>query len=224
MELCGNLQHSEVISYFDIAKISSQRYPEIQPSFVEDHKEEISKCWTVMNNQGVHHELIYNQVHLQPLVISGWVCMESYYNLPSDVVVRVGYYGNNNFALSSFKEVVTNEDLPRFHSRSLGHRDICFFDMDVFPFSVDRPKLKLHEDFASFLGDYGYEYVRLCGDNGRNKCMTALNLSDPRRTKLGYGWDDFCAENNFKRGDRLRFRLDVNSVAKICHVYSLPQV
>src|SRR4051812_44164568 len=94
-----------------------------------------------MNNQGVHHDIIYNQIEIHPLVISGWPCMESYYNLPSDVVVRIGYYSNNNFGILSFKEVQTNEDLPRFHSRSLMKRDIWFFDTDVFPFSVDRPKL-----------------------------------------------------------------------------------
>ncbi|XP_058748784.1 uncharacterized protein LOC131621751 [Vicia villosa] len=224
MELCGDLQHSELIAYFDIAKISSQPYPEIQPSFVEKNKDEISKCWTVMNNQGVHHDIIYNQIEIHPLVISGWPCMELYYNLPSDVVMTVGYYGNNNFGILSFKEVVTPEDLPRFHSRCLFKRDIFFFDMDFFPFSVDRPKLKLHEDFALFLGDYGYEFIVLCGDNGKNKTMSPLNLSDPRRTKLGYGWDNFCKSNNFKCGDRIRFRLEVTSVAKICYVYSLPQV
>ncbi|XP_058784055.1 uncharacterized protein LOC131658820 [Vicia villosa] len=227
MELCGILKHLEMKDYFMIAKISSQSFPEIQPSFVKNSGNEICKSWTIMNNQGVHHELIYNQIEMHPLVLSGWPCMESYYNLPSDVVLTIGYYGNNNFSILSFKEVRRAQDLPHFHSRNVFSNDIYYFDVDLHPFSVDIPKLvelslifvKLQENFATFLRDHAYEYIVLCGDNGKNKFMSTLKIEDPRRTKIGYGWNDFCKSNNFKCGDRIRFRLDVTSLDKTCYVY-----
>ncbi|XP_058751249.1 uncharacterized protein LOC131624318 [Vicia villosa] len=219
MDLCGILKHSEMKDYFMVAKISSQSYPEIQPSFVKAYGQELTKCWTIMNNQGLHVELIYNQIEMHPLVLSGWPCLESYYNLPSEVVLTIGYYGNNNFSVLSFVEVLRPQDLPRFHSRNVFSEDIYFFDVDLHPFSVDIPKLKLQEDFATFLRDNAYEYIVLCGDNGKNKFMSTLKIEDPRRTKIGYGWDDFCKSNNFKCGDRIRFRLDVTSLDKTCYVY-----
>ncbi|XP_058765853.1 uncharacterized protein LOC131639367 [Vicia villosa] len=145
--------------------------------------------------------------------------MESYYNLPSDVILTIGYYGNNNFSILSFEEVARPQDLPPFHSRNVFSRDIYFFDVDLHPFSVDIPKLKLQEDFAIFLRDHAYEYIVLCGDNGKNKFMSTLKIEDPRRCKIGYGWDEFCKSNNFKCGDRIRFRLDVTSPDKTCYVY-----
>ncbi|XP_058758398.1 uncharacterized protein LOC131631641 [Vicia villosa] len=174
-----------------------------------------------MNNHGVHHDLIYNQIEMHPLILSGWPCMESYYSLPSDVVLTVGYYGNNNYSILSISEVDRHRDLPRFHSRNVFYKEIHFFDVDLLPFSVDLPKLKLPEEFATVLKDNGYEDVVLCGDNGKNKLMSPLKIEDPRRTKLGYGWDEFCRSNNFKCGDRIRFRLDVTSLDKTCYVYKI---
>ncbi|KAL5075202.1 hypothetical protein RYX36_014186 [Vicia faba] len=94
-----------------------------------------------MNNQGVHHELIFNRLELHPIIISGWPCMESYYNLPSEVVQTVGYYGNDNYGMLSFKEVVRPLDLLCFHSRYVLHKEIYVFDITLSPFSIDLPKL-----------------------------------------------------------------------------------
>lgn len=73
---------------------------------VNNHKADITKTWTILNNQGVHHELIFNKIPDHPLIISGWPCLEAYYSLPTDVVVEVGYYWNNKFGISGFKEAL----------------------------------------------------------------------------------------------------------------------
>ncbi|XP_058776872.1 uncharacterized protein LOC131651222 [Vicia villosa] len=219
MELCGDLMHSEMICSFVIAKVASQLYPEIDPAFIERNGDEISKSWTILNNQGVHHELIYNQKSFHPLIISGWPCLQCYYDLPADVVLKVGYYGNNNYGLLSIKEVVRDQDLPRFHSRYVMHKDIRVFDVILPPFGVDLPKFKLQEDFATTLIEHGYEHIVLCGDNGKPCSMSVLKFGAPMRMKLGYGWDEFCKANNFKVGDRLQFRFDVTSLNRRCYVY-----
>lgn len=76
-------------------------------------------------------------------------------------------------------------------------------------------------DFASILKEYDYEDLIMCGDNGKTKIMTLLNIEDPYRTKLAYEWDQFCEANWYKSGDRIRFRLGVTSLTKKCHVYKL---
>ncbi|KAL5076085.1 hypothetical protein RYX36_015069 [Vicia faba] len=81
-----------------------------------------------MNNQGVHHELIY---------------------LPN--------YGNNNYGILSFKEVVRPQDLPCFQSRYFLHKDIYVFDVTLSPFNIDLPKLV--ELSLSFLYIYIYIYI-----------------------------------------------------------------
>lgn len=34
-----------------------QSYVDFDPSFVNNHEAEITKTWTILNNQGIHHEL-----------------------------------------------------------------------------------------------------------------------------------------------------------------------
>lgn len=48
-----------------------QSYAEIDPSFVNNYEVEIKKTWTILNNQGVQHELIFNKDPDHPLVVSG---------------------------------------------------------------------------------------------------------------------------------------------------------
>ncbi|KAI5409619.1 hypothetical protein KIW84_055160 [Lathyrus oleraceus] len=91
MEICGILKHASLIESFAIGKLSTQSYAEIDPSFVNNHEDEITKTWTILNNQGVHHELIFNQIPDHPLIISGWPCLEAYYSLPTDVIVEVEF-------------------------------------------------------------------------------------------------------------------------------------
>ncbi|CAI8598871.1 unnamed protein product [Vicia faba] len=135
-----------------------------------------------MNDQVVHHKLIFNRLELHPIIISGWPCMESYYNLPSEVVQTDGYYGNNNYGMLSFKEVHISAKI----------RVLCncieTMDMKIFCCVVTTGRL--------------------------NSCHC-----HPRHTKLGYGWDEVCKFNNFKSGNRIRFRFDVTSLNKTCYVY-----
>ncbi|KAL5081052.1 hypothetical protein RYX36_009473 [Vicia faba] len=42
-------------------------YAEIDPKFVRNYNEELNKTWTVMNNQCVHQEMIFNKVRNHPM-------------------------------------------------------------------------------------------------------------------------------------------------------------
>ena len=77
-------------------------------------------------------------------------------------------------------------------------------------------------DFAEVLRDYDYEDLILCGDNGKMKMMQLFHVGDTHKTKLGYEWDEFCKDNNFKAGDTIQFRFDVTLLNKICYVYKCP--
>ncbi|KAL5067597.1 hypothetical protein RYX36_018484, partial [Vicia faba] len=90
-------------------------YAEIDPEFVRNYSEDLSKTWTVMN-QCVHQEMIFKKVRNHPMIISWWPLLEACYDLSCDVVVEVGYYGDNNFGINWFKELSKWEYLPHFHS------------------------------------------------------------------------------------------------------------
>ncbi|KAL5062436.1 hypothetical protein RYX36_024173 [Vicia faba] len=116
-------------------------YAEIDPEFIRNHSDELRKSWTMLNNQGVHQKVIFNQVGDHPIIISGCQFLEAYYNLPSEVVIEVGYYGNNNFGIIRFKELSKWDNLPNFHSRYVFDDDIHAFNVTLSPITASLPKL-----------------------------------------------------------------------------------
>ncbi|GAU25176.1 hypothetical protein TSUD_150750 [Trifolium subterraneum] len=77
--------------------------------------------------------------------------------------------------------------------------------------------------FHKFLHKTGWESINLCGDNGTRWSMHILNINDLHRMKLGYCWDEFCNNQGFKAGERLRFKFekDVGSVRNRCHIFKV---
>ncbi|CAI8600984.1 unnamed protein product [Vicia faba] len=74
---------------------------------------------------------IYNKYQDHPLIISGWKDVEALYDLPANVVVQVGYYGNVNFGITKFKCLFDLDGLPRFHSRFFGSKGIIVSDLGL---------------------------------------------------------------------------------------------
>jgi Cu/Ag efflux protein CusF len=52
----------------------------------------------------------------------------------------------------------------------------------------------------------------LCGENGKSCRIQVINAPDIYRMKLGYNWKDFAASQEFKVGDKIRFKFDKNVV------------
>ncbi|KAL5058889.1 hypothetical protein RYX36_030493 [Vicia faba] len=129
------------ISYGKTAGKNVLMYAEIDPEFVRNYSEELNKTWTVMNNQCVHQEMIFNKVRMNPMIISGWPLLEAYYDPLCDVVIEVGYYGDNNFGINWFKELSKWEDLPHFHSKYIFNDNIHAFDLILSPISASVLKL-----------------------------------------------------------------------------------
>ncbi|CAI8610303.1 unnamed protein product [Vicia faba] len=116
-------------------------FPKIDQVFVKTNMADLTKTWTIMNNEGVHHTIVFNKNLDHPVIVSGWKVLESYYNLPPDMVVAFAYYGNDNFSISSIKELNAFEELPKFHNRFLKREGIIFCDVDLTPQNVDHTKL-----------------------------------------------------------------------------------
>ncbi|KAL5079253.1 hypothetical protein RYX36_007674 [Vicia faba] len=143
MTRSGKLVQSELVDTLAIAKLSFQYFLEIEPLFVRSHMTDLGKTWRILNNEGTHHDIIFNKNEDLPLVIGGWTELQKYYTLPNDVVIIVSYYGNNNFEVVRFKEITAFEELPNFHSRFINHIWIYAFDVDLSPITVSKPKLQL---------------------------------------------------------------------------------
>lgn len=97
----------------------SQSWCGIDPAFVNIYRNNLTKAWKILNNQGFHHVVIYNKDQDHPLIISGWKAVEADYNLLIDVVVEVTYYCDNTFGINSFITLFHLEQVPRYHNRYL---------------------------------------------------------------------------------------------------------
>ncbi|XP_058724558.1 uncharacterized protein LOC131596022 [Vicia villosa] len=166
MASMGKLSHFDLEYSFTIAKLSEQKYAEIDPKFICRFGNNITKTWTILNNQGVHHVLIYNKDEIHPLIISGWKDAEDFYNCPVNAVLEVGYYMDDNFSILNIKNIVDIEQLPVHHSRFWGADNIMVFDLGLTNVELCQNKLRLDEDFAALLKDYNYNCLNLCCDNG----------------------------------------------------------
>lgn len=69
------------------------------------YQNRMNKTWTFLNNYGIHHFTTYNKDNVHPLIISDWTCIVQYYNLHDNVVVEVGYYGDNIFEIKDYKTI-----------------------------------------------------------------------------------------------------------------------
>jgi len=77
----------------------------------------------------------------------------------------------------------------------------------------------LAEDFGDFLKHTGIHVLTLCGDSGIEEDFEVYLLNDHKYTaKLGIKWNSFCKANNFKIGQKIRFKFNL-SERTICHVY-----
>ncbi|XP_058767571.1 uncharacterized protein LOC131641284 [Vicia villosa] len=221
MALMGKLSHNELEYSFTIAKLSEQKFAEIDPKFICRFGNNITKTWTILNNQGVHHVLIYNKDEIHPLIISGWKDVEDFYNCPSNAVLEVGYYMDDNFSILNIKNIEDIEQLPFYHSRFWGANNIMVFDLGLTNVELCQTKLRLDEDFAALLKDYNYNCLNLCCDNGTRTILNLAYINTTYPTKLGPDWEEFCQTNMFKVGDTIRFRFDVRCPNKKCHVYKI---
>jgi hypothetical protein len=86
-------------------------------------------------------------------------------------------------------------------------------------------KQRLDSDLAAFIDTWSFKYLVLCGENGKSCRIQVLNAPDIHRMKLAYNWKDFCASQDFKVGDKIRFKFDKNVVdtdsSNPCHVFKL---
>jgi len=63
--------------------------------------------------------------------------------------------------------------------------------------------------------------LTFCGDYRIEEDFEVYLLNDHKyTTKLGIKWDKFCIANNFKIGQKIRFKFNM-SEHTICHVYPL---
>lgn len=76
-----------------------------------------------------------------PLIISGWNNIVDYYNLESEVVLWMRYYGDDNFTIHNTILVSSQSELQQFHSRYVFYRDIYAFDVTLTLNNISLPEL-----------------------------------------------------------------------------------
>ena len=80
---------------------------------------------------------------------------------------------------------------------------------------------QVDKDFARYLKQYGYQGLKLCGDNRDEEKVQVYLLNDYNlTTEFGITWDHFCKNNNFRIGQTIRFKLILSDITK-CNVYKV---
>ncbi|GAU45082.1 hypothetical protein TSUD_85680 [Trifolium subterraneum] len=208
-----------------IVRLAHQKYAEIETDFVSRHRGEINGYWKVKKNDTDYHKLKFNNDYENPLIlVQGWNKLKDFYNLPNNVQVNLIFHGSNEFEVQSVKEVLSPNEIPPFHSRSLLPQRTAVFDFELTRINIQVPKFRLGQDLGSFLQTSHFDYLVLCGDNGQKFNIHLLNINNVDRMKLGYNWEHICNCLNFNDGNVIRFKFELksgNAISSRCHLMKL---
>lgn len=69
--------------------------------------------------------------YYNPTTTNGWEELKNYYHLPENVEVNFDFFGIHVFKVTSFKEIESYIEIQIFHSRSLIHNKIKYFDIQI---------------------------------------------------------------------------------------------
>jgi len=103
-------------------------HPEVEPAFVKQNLANLSRSWHLLNQQNKGHVLTFNKTLVHPLLTHGWTEFKYFNDLPDNVEIVFGYYGNNMFSVYMFKTIYNHSELPEWHSRCTITNATAYFD------------------------------------------------------------------------------------------------
>ena len=122
-------------------------HPEVEPAFVKQNLANLSRSWHLLNQQNKGHVLTFNKSLVHPLLTHGWTEFKYFNDLPDNVEIVFGYYGNNMFSVYMFKTIYNHSELPEWHSRCTITNATAYFD-----------SLLTEDDFLSPLKVFFFQY------------------------------------------------------------------
>ncbi|RHN79278.1 hypothetical protein MtrunA17_Chr1g0175581 [Medicago truncatula] len=100
--------------------------------------------------------------------------------------------------------------IPKWHSRSTMPYETMHFDSHVWEYDFKNPMKPVGDDFEDFLKHTGIHVLTFCGDCGIEENFEVYLLNDHKYTAMfGVKWDKFCKANNFKIGQKIRFKFNM---------------
>jgi len=103
-------------------------HPEVEPSFVKGNLANLAGSWRLLNTENMGHLLTFNKSFVNPLLTNGWFEFKNFNDLPNNVEIVFGYYGNNMFSGYMFKTIYKHSELPTWHSRCIIGNESAYFD------------------------------------------------------------------------------------------------
>lgn len=85
----------------------------------------------ILDKDGTEHVIEVNGYEDYSITVGGWDEVASYYNLPKDVVICLGYYGNKIFEIAGVIGIESSAALPSFHSRFIDRNGIHMFNVKL---------------------------------------------------------------------------------------------
>jgi hypothetical protein len=97
-----------------------QSIGELDPFFIANFFEELGIHWEIYDGKGVKHDVEFNGSPTEPLLISGWGRLRTYYSWTANQKICLFYYGQNQFfmVVSDKSDYVVPSFFPAFHTMS----------------------------------------------------------------------------------------------------------
>ena len=121
--------------------IFNQKYPEVDPAFVEQHHNQLTTTLHVINEDADVDELKLKTCLIFSTISNGWGELIQKHKLPENAEVIFSYYGKSICAIAGYKELHDPLSYPKYHSRSLDPNETFFFGVAVFKYNLEQPKM-----------------------------------------------------------------------------------
>ena len=79
----------------------------------------------------------------------------------------------------------------------------------------------MDSQLQTFLGDFDFQYLIICCDNGLKEYALPLDTGDLSLLKFTCPLKEFCSINNIGVDDVVRFKFQINSPVCRCQVYKI---
>ncbi|GAU25318.1 hypothetical protein TSUD_375810 [Trifolium subterraneum] len=200
-----------------------KKFGEIDPTFVEEFKEQLPEKWKIIDYRYQAHTVTYNKDETLPLFTDGWHEMRDVFDLHQNEEIHFGYYGKDVFGIIAARRFESETQIPTFHSRCVTPGRAVRFQVELSKDTINNCYLSIWNDFEAYVKGANLNKITACGDNVSKTVFKVAIHDEPfESTCIGVGWWPFCRNCCFHSGDVICFKFSLVPVGNnVVHVFKL---
>ncbi|WJX46228.1 hypothetical protein P8452_33049 [Trifolium repens] len=222
MDTYKPLINSEPLGFFTSIYFENKEYGEVNPQFIGKFLLELGPSWKISNFVDKSHYVTSNENIGHPLMTNGWVEMPNVFGFAGNIVIKLGYYGNNLFRLMSINHLQDNLEILVYHSRSMRYGNTSNFFVAMNTEIINRPYLSIFCHFVEYVRFHKIKDIKVCCDKGMTFSFNVAYTQKPSHTtSIGLGTKEFCSLKKFGPEDVVCFKFDDVNPISLTHVYKI---